>query len=116
MIFDERVDGLPKNGGAADPRDVPRETKRARDFRSADFDAHGAGRLDVGKFPERVRSSVSDELAVINVGYVAAALGFIHVVRSDEKRDAVSREFEEQVPKLPSRHRIDPGGRFVEKK
>ena len=37
-------------------------------------------------------------------------------MRGDEEGHAAPRELEEQIPKFAPRHRIDPGGRFVEKK
>src|SRR5437588_11101689 len=33
----------------------------------------------------------------------------------DEERQPLSREFEEEVPELPPRDRIDAGSRFIEK-
>src|SRR5271169_1729441 len=109
MVVNERVDGLPKNGCAANAGKLASETKRAGNFRRRDFHAQGAVRLDVRKFPQRIGRAVSDELAVINVSDVAAALGFIHVVRGDEKSDAMARELEEQIPQLASRDRVDAG-------
>src|SRR5437016_14586738 len=46
-IFDERMDGLSENRGAADAREVTREKQRARDFGRGDFDAQCAVRLCV---------------------------------------------------------------------
>ena len=43
-----------------------------------------------------------------------AALRFIHVMRGDKKRHPLPGEFEEQIPQLATRDRIDSGGRFVE--
>ena len=45
-----------------------------------------------------------------------AALGFVHVMRRDEKRHAFTREVEKQIPQLATRHRVDAGSRLVEKK
>src|SRR5215470_13315108 len=45
---------------------------------------------------------------------MAATLGFVHVVRGDEESDAVTGEFEEQIPQLTARDRIDTCGRLVE--
>src|SRR5260370_23315941 len=115
MILDERVDGLSENGGAADSRDLAGEAKRASDLGSGDFDAQRAVRLNVGKLAERIGRAVSDELAVINVGDVAAALGFVHVVGGDKKGDAVSAHLEEKVPELAARDRINACGGLVEK-
>src|SRR5258708_34098316 len=44
-----------------------------------------------------------------------AALGFVHVVRGDEKRDAMSGVLEKKIPKLASRDRVDAGSGLVEK-
>ena len=57
-------------------------------------------RLNVGKFAKRIGRAVGDQLAVINVGDVAAALRFVHVVRGDEKSDAVPGKFKQQDPKV----------------
>src|SRR6266568_2060696 len=115
MILDERVDGLSENGGAADSRDLAGEAKRAGDLGSGDFDAQSAVRLNVRQLAGRIGRAVSDELAVINVGDVAAALGFVHVVGGDEEGDAVSAHLEEKVPERAARDRIDAGGGLVEK-
>src|SRR6266581_9789256 len=115
MILDERMDGLSENGGAADSRDLAGEAKRAGDLGSGDFDAQRPVRLNVGQLAERIGRAVSDELAVINVGDVAAALGFVHVVGGDEEGDAVSTHLEEKVPELAARDRIDAGGGLIEK-
>src|SRR6266849_6397925 len=49
MVFDQRVDGLAKNGGAANAGNLPGEAQSTRDFRSGDFHALGALRLHVGQ-------------------------------------------------------------------
>src|SRR5713101_7011834 len=97
MILDERVDGLSENGGAADSRDLASEAKRASDLGSGDFYAQSAVRLNVRQLAERIGRAVSDEFAVINVGDVAAALGFVHVVGGDEEGDAMSTHLKEKV-------------------
>ena len=67
-----------------------------------------------GKFAQGIRRAIGDQLAVINVSDVAATFRFIHVMRRDEKRDAMAGEFEKQIPKLSARDGIDASGRFVE--
>src|SRR5712692_9482613 len=115
-VFDKRMDGLPENGGAADAGNLARKPERAGNFRRSDFHAQSAMRLHVGKLAERAGSTVGDELAVINVGDVAAALGFVHVVSGDEERDAVAGKLEEEIPELAARDRVDPGGGLVKEK
>src|SRR5258708_18024833 len=116
MIVDERMNGLAENGGAADARKMTREAKRARNFRGGDFDAKRGLRLDVGKLAERIGRPIGNDLAEINVGHVAAALGLVHVMRGDEKGDAVAGELEEEIPELTARDGVDAGGGLVEKK
>src|SRR6266849_3920505 len=116
MVFDQRMNGLAKNGGAANTGNLPGEAQSARDFRSGDFHAHGALRLDVGELAQRTGRAVCDEFAVVDVGDVAAALGFVHVMGGDEKGDAVAGEFEEEIPKLAARDGVDAGGGLVKKK
>src|SRR6266852_9958048 len=72
MVFDEGMDGLPENGGAADAGEVAREAESAGNFRRGDFNAQCALRLNVGEFAERVGRTVGDELAEINVGKLIA--------------------------------------------
>src|SRR5215471_7454678 len=86
------------------------------DFRSGDFYANGAGWLHVRKFPQSVRRAVGDELPVVNVGDVAAAFSFVHVVGGYEKRDAVAGKLKEQIPELAARDRVDARGGFIKKK
>src|ERR1700676_494657 len=116
MVFDEGVNGLSENRGAADARDLAGEAQRAGDFWRGDFDAQRARGLEVGKLPERIGSAVGDELPVVDIRDVATALGFIHVVRGDEKSDAVAGELEQQVPELATRDRVDARGRLIEEK
>src|SRR5712664_1016179 len=114
MLFHKRVNGLAENGGATNAVKLAGEAQGACNLGRGDFDAHGAVRLHVGQFAERVGSAVGDEAAVIDVGDVAAALGFVHVVRGDEKRDAVAGEFEEEVPELAAGDRVDASSGLVE--
>src|ERR1700693_3837803 len=108
MIFDERVNGLTENRGAANAGQLARETQGAGNFRGGDFNAHRAGRLHFGEFAERIGRAIGDDLAVVDVGDVAAALGFVHVVGRYEKRDAVAGKLEEQVPELAAGGRGAP--------
>src|SRR6266550_3174818 len=87
-VFDERMDGLAENGRAT----------------------------YAGEVAQRMGSAVGDELAEINVGYVAAALGFVHVVGGDEEGDAVAGKLEEEIPELAARDGVDASGGFVEEK
>src|SRR5882762_3165267 len=116
MFFDQRVNRLAENGGAANAGELPGETQSTGDFRGRDFDALGAGGLHVRKLAQRIGSAVGDELAIINVGDVAAALGLVHIVRGDEERDAVAGKLEEQIPELAARDGVDAGGGLVEEK
>src|SRR5215470_238975 len=116
IVVHEGVDGLAKNGCAADAGKFTSRAQSACDFGSGDFDAKRTMWLDFGELAERIRGAIGDELAVINVGDMAAAFGFIHVVRRDKKCNAMGGEFEEQVPKLAPRDGVDAGRWFVKKK
>src|SRR6202521_6134552 len=115
-VFDERMDGLAENGRATDAGEVTRESKSARDFRCGDFNAQRAGGLDIRKFAKRIGRAVGDELAVVDIGDMAAALGFVHVMSGDKERDAMTGKLEEEIPELAARDRIDARGGLVEKK
>src|ERR1700742_871127 len=99
-VFDEGVNGLAEDGGAANALDGAGDAKSAGDFGRGDFYSIRAGRLDVGKLTKRIGSAIGDELAVINVRDVAAALGFVHIVGGDEEGDALAGKFEEKIPEL----------------
>ena len=73
------------------------------------------GRTDFGHLFQFVRLAADDQLRHVDVADVRAALRFVHVMRGDEQRHALAREFEEQIPQFAPRHRIDAGGRLVEK-
>src|SRR5437879_9595230 len=100
MVFGERMDGLTENGGAANAREVTRESERACNFRRGDLDAQGARGLNVGKLSKRLGCAVGDELAVINVRDVAAALGFVHVVGGGDIRAAMDGKLIEKIQVL----------------
>src|SRR5260370_5884479 len=78
MVLNERMNGLPEDGGAANAGNLARETERARNFRRGDFDAQGALRLHVRHVTERVGRPIRDGLAGINVVDVAAPLRSVH--------------------------------------
>src|SRR5258708_418489 len=116
MVVDERMNGLSENGGAANAGEMARETERARNFRGGDFNAQRALRLDVRKLAERIGRPIGNELAEINVSDVAAALGFVHVMRGYEKGDAVAGKLEEEIPELAARDGVDAGSGLIEEK
>src|SRR6266403_2856699 len=105
-VFDERVDGLPENGCAAYSGEATRKSKSARDFRGGDFNAQRAGALHVREFAKRIGRAIGDELAVINVRDVTAALGFVHVVSGDKKSDAMAGKLEEEIGRASCRERV----------
>src|SRR5579864_1622532 len=108
------MDGLPKNRGAPDPGNMTGQPKSSCYFWRGDLNTHGSVWLYVRKLAKRIGSAVGNKLAEINVGDVAAALGFVHVVRGHKKRNAVPGKLEKQIPELPARNRIDAGGWLVE--
>ena len=110
------MDGLPKDGGTPYPGNPAGQAQCACHFRGGEFDAPRAIGLHLRKLAKRIGGAVGDELAVIDISDVAAALGFVHVVRGNKESDAVPGELEQQVPKLAPRDRIDARGRLVEKK
>ena len=57
----------------------------------------------------------SDELGHVDVADSTAALGLVHVVRGDEKGDALAGELEEQIPQRAARHRVDASGGLIQK-
>src|SRR5438309_11684113 len=91
-LVNERMDGLPENGGAANPGNMAGQPQGAGNFVRGDFHAHRPGRLDVRKLAKRIGRAVSNDLAIINLPGMAAAFRFIHVVRGHEKSDAVPGE------------------------
>src|SRR2546426_2319263 len=116
MIVDERMNGLSENCGAANARNLARETERAGNFGGGDFHALSAMGLDVGEFAKRIGRPISDELSVINVGDVAAALGLVHVMGGYEKGDAVTGKLEQKIPELAARDGVDSGRGLIEEK
>src|SRR5271154_1461411 len=113
-IVNEGVNGLAENGCAANAVDGASGAEGAGDFGSGDFHAISAGRLNIGKQAERIGRAVGDEFAVINVGDVTAAFGFVHIVGGDEESDALAGELEEKIPELAASDGVDAGGGLVE--
>src|SRR5579859_186827 len=116
MLVDQGMDRLTENSGAADAIDIARETQCSCHLGSRDLHAHSSVWLDLGKLPKRIGCPVGDDLAEINVSDVAAALGFVHVMRGDEESNPVPGKFEQKIPELAPRYWIDAGSWFVEKK
>src|SRR5512133_583634 len=108
------MDGASEDGRAAQERKLARVAQRVRDVGGGDFEATRARRGDLGNGAQSVGRAVGNELAVVDIGEVAAAFGFVHVVCGHEKSDAAAGEIEQQVPQLTSRYRIDARGRLVE--
>src|SRR5260370_35192526 len=92
------MEGLAEDRGAADAEESAGDAQGSSYFGRSDFHSIGARGLHVGQFAQGIWRAVGDELAVINVGDVVAALGLIHVVRGDKKRDPVSGKSEGKVP------------------
>src|SRR5690348_3511032 len=105
---------------APEDRRTAHEGKRAcpaqccRHIFGRDLETLRSWRRNLGNFAQRVRRTVSDEFAVVNVRKMRASLGFVHVVRCDKERDALPTEFEQQVPKLAPRDGIDSCRGLVE--
>ena len=77
----------------------------------AEFDHMLAAKLG-DQFPRRAESN---DLPLIDDGdAIAQSFRFIHVVRGDDDGAALVLEAADYVPKLPSRLRVEAGGRFVE--
>ena len=89
MLVNECVNRLAENGCAANSRDRTGVAQRESYLRHCDFYPVGALRLHIGQFAEGVRRAIGNELAEVDVPYVAAAFGFVHVVSGDEKRYAL---------------------------
>src|SRR5262245_29006247 len=116
MIINQCMNGLTKNGGAADAGKCTSSAKCTRDFWCCDLYPQRSLRLDFRKFAQGIWRTVGDEFAVIDVCNVAAAFCFVHVMRSDKKRDPMRGKFEEQIPQLATRHGIDARRWLIEKK
>src|SRR5277367_2984032 len=110
------MDRLAKNRRAAYAAHLAREAQRARDFRGRNLHPYRSLWLNVRQLAKGIGCAIRNELAIINVRYVAATLSFVHVMRGDEESDAMPGKFKQQIPKLTARHRIDARGWFVEKK
>src|SRR5579859_2109953 len=113
-VFNQGMDRLTEDRGAANARKLSCGAQSASDFGRSDFDAHRSRRLDFRKLAKSIRRAVGDELAVVDVGDMAATLGFVHVMSRDKKSDALRGEFEEKIPQLTARDGIYAGGRLVE--
>src|SRR5580704_1641384 len=110
------MDRLAKNRRAAYAAYLAGEAQGPRHFRSRNFHPYRSLWLNVRQLAKRIGCAICNELAIINVRDVAAALGFVHVMRGDEESDSMPRKFKQQIPKLAARHRIDARRWFVEKK
>src|ERR1700722_6771067 len=110
------MDRLAKNCGAAYAGDLAGEAQSSRNFRRRNFHAYRSLRLNIRKFAQRVGCAIGDDLAEIDVGNVAAALGLVHIVSGDEESDAVPGEFKQEIPKQAASDWVDARGGLVEKK
>src|SRR5215472_7790411 len=114
LVVHQCMDGATEDSGRAYEWQLAGTPQRCGYVLYGDFEPLRSGRLHVGDFAQRVRSAVGDQLAVIDVGEVRAALGFVHVVRGHKKRDAATAQIEEQVPQLAPSYGIDAGRRLVQ--
>src|SRR6185437_5304341 len=79
------------------------------------FETVSARRVYFRQRSQRIGSAICNQFAVVDVGEVAAALSFVHVVRRDKESDAFPRKLEQQIPELTSCNRIDACRRFIKK-
>src|SRR5260221_724956 len=102
IVVNESVNRLAKNCRAANAGDLTGRAQSAGDFRRGDFDAYGTLGINIGQFAERIGRAVGDELAVIDVGNVAAAFLFgagsdvetFHVSGSAAQRKQAGQHFD----------------------
>src|SRR5438045_3315836 len=113
-IAEQGVYGAPEDRGAADFWDLPGAAQSAGDFRRSNLEAMHARGIHLRQRAQRIGRAVGYDFAVVDISQVAAALGFVHIVRGDEKRDALPAEVKQQVPQFAPSYGIDSGGRLVE--
>src|SRR5262249_48391752 len=89
-------------------------SQRRRNGWRRDFKPMGSRRIHLGQRTKRVRRAVSDQLPVVDVGEMTAPLSLIHIMRGNEKRDALPRKLKQQIPKLTARDWIDSGSWLVQ--
>src|SRR5215472_8767946 len=114
FIVHQRMDGTTEDGSRTYERQLAGTPQRCGYVLYSDFEPLRSRGLHIRDFAQRVWSAIGDQLAVIDVGEVRAALGFIHVVRGHKKSDAAAAEVEEQVPQLAPGNGIDARRRLVQ--
>ncbi len=60
------------------------------------------------------RLAEDEQSRQVDVGDIAAAFRFVHVVRGHEQRYATAGQFKQQVPQMPPCDRVDSGCGFIE--
>ena len=100
--FAERVDGVrvrvARGAHAAAVALAPRTASSGRSKRAP----MPRGRVD------------GEDASALDEGDAVAAVGFVHVRRRDDDREATARERRQQVPELAARYGVDAGRRLVE--
>ena len=62
----------------------------------------------------RRRAALHHDAPLRQIDDALAALGFVHVVGRDQRRQALDRHVVDEVPELAPRLGVDAGGRLVE--
>src|SRR5206468_835420 len=116
VFIDQQMHRLTKHRRAAHPTKLTHRLKRRRYMIAGHIEPSRPRRIHIGHLLQFVRLTAHDKLGHVDVTDMITAFRLVHVMRRHKKRHACACEFEEQIPKLAPRHRVDSGGWFVEKK
>src|SRR5882724_255638 len=97
-FVDEQVHGLTEHGRIQDSFHFAHRAQRHGDVIAGGIEAPRSGWTHLRHSFQIVGLTADDQLRVVNVADMRAALRLVHVMRGDEERHSLTREFEKQVP------------------
>ena len=93
-VIDEQMHGLTENCGAAHSGHLVHGMERRGHMIASHVEPARSGWIHVRQFFQLVRLTTHDQFRQVDVAYVIAALGFIHVMGRHEQRHAFTGELE----------------------
>ena len=115
VFVDQGLDALPDDRCFMYRSCVQQACECGRGIAAGNFHTTHARRNGRAALAQLLWRCDSQHPGQVEIRDTITTFGFFHIMRADDKRDALPGNGEEQIPQLPPRHRIDARRGFVQK-